>query len=119
WGGEGPRGYDCSGFLQAAWKHAGVNIPRDTYGMNEGLPHVSQSDMRPGDLVLMYFQGATGPAPNHVVMYIGDGKIVEMSGSRGNVVGTLANRGGSITAVVRPAANEAPSPVDDADGDTN
>lgn len=109
WGGEGPTGYDCSGYLQAAWRAAGVEIPRDTYGMDAGLPHVSQSDMRPGDLILLYFPSATGPAPNHVVMYIGDGKIVEMSGSRGNVVDTLEGRGGQITGVVRPAASESPT----------
>lgn len=118
YGGEGPRGYDCSGFLQGAWAAAGVSIPRDTYGMEAGLPEVSQSNMRPGDLVLLYFQGAIGPAPNHVVMYIGDGKIVEMSGSRGNSVSTLANRGGSITAVVRPDASAVPAdPAPPADDD--
>lgn len=108
WGGEGPTGYDCSGFLQAAWKAAGINIPRDTYGMDAGLPHVNQSQMRPGDLILWNFQGA-GASPNHVTMYIGDGQMVEMSGSRGNVVGNVAGRGGAIVGVVRPAASETPS----------
>lgn len=117
WGGEGPTGYDCSGYLQAAWRAAGVEIPRDTYGMDEGLPHVSQSDMRPGDLILWYFQGATGPAPNHVTMYIGDGKMVEMSGSRGNVVDNVEGRGGDIVGVVRPAANET-TPVPSGGTDT-
>jgi len=65
--------------------------------------------MRPGDLILWYFQGATGPAPNHVTMYIGGGKMVEASGSRGIVVGTVAGRGGSITAVVRPAPGDTPA----------
>src|SRR5690606_29374043 len=107
WGGEGPRSYDCSGFLQAAWRHAGVEIPRDTYGMNAGLPHVSQSDMRPGDLILWHFAGE-GASPNHVTMYLGDGRMVEMSGSRGNVISNVEGRGGDIVGVVRPAAGEKP-----------
>lgn len=118
WGGEGPTGYDCSGYLQAAWRAAGVEIPRDTYGMDEGLPHVSQSDMRPGDLILWYFDGATGPSPNHVTMYIGDGKMVEMSGSRGNVVDNVEGRGGDIVGVVRPAADEVPAPPSSGGDDT-
>lgn len=105
WGGEGPTGYDCSGFLQAAWRAAGVEIPRDTYGMDAGLPHVSQSDMRPGDLILWNFGGRS---PDHVTMYLGDGRMVEMSGSRGNVIGNVEGRGGEIVGVVRPAANEDP-----------
>lgn len=96
WGGEGPTGYDCSGFLQAAWRQAGVEIPRDTYGMDAGMMHVDQSAMRPGDLILMSFSSAN----DHVVMYIGGGQIVEMHGV-GVEVQSLAGRG-EIYAVVRP-----------------
>ena len=28
WGGTGPDGYDCSGLTQAAWKAAGISLPR-------------------------------------------------------------------------------------------
>lgn len=35
WGGTGPcgNGYDCSGLVMQAWKHAGVTLPRTTYEM--------------------------------------------------------------------------------------
>ena len=32
WGGESPKGYDCSGLVQAAFARAGINLPRTTYG---------------------------------------------------------------------------------------
>ncbi len=72
WGGTGPynAGYDCSGLVMAAWAAAGVQIPRTTYDQWAALPHVSSSDMRPGDL--MYFD-----AEGHVAMYVGNGMLVD------------------------------------------
>jgi len=34
YGGTGPRGYDCSGLVMEAYKHAGINLPRTTGGMH-------------------------------------------------------------------------------------
>lgn len=33
WGGTGPWGFDCSGLVWAAYRAAGVTLPRTTYGM--------------------------------------------------------------------------------------
>jgi cell wall-associated NlpC family hydrolase len=113
YGGTGPTGYDCSGFLQAAWAHAGVHIPRDTYGMNSGMTHVPQSAMRPGDLILWDFPGA-GASPNHVTMYLGAGQTIEIHVRPGNdvTISSVASRqrSGSIVAVVRPEPNVNPAP---------
>ncbi len=32
-GGTGPSGYDCSGLVMEAYRHAGIILPRTTYGM--------------------------------------------------------------------------------------
>jgi cell wall-associated NlpC family hydrolase len=70
WGGTGPGAYDCSGLVQAAWAYAGVSIPRDTYSQWAALPHISSSDLQPGDL--MYFDGV-----GHVAMYVGGGYMID------------------------------------------
>ncbi|MGE5286002.1 MAG: NlpC/P60 family protein [Micromonosporaceae bacterium] len=70
WGGTGPNGYDCSGLVQAAWAAAGVSIPRTTYDQWASLPHVSSSDIQPGDLLLYDAEG-------HVSIYVGNGMIVD------------------------------------------
>jgi len=71
-GGTGPckDGYDCSGLVQAAWAAAGVSIPRDTYSQWAALPHISMSDLQPGDL--LYYNGES-----HVAMYVGGGMIID------------------------------------------
>lgn len=74
YGGTGPcssdTGYDCSGYVQAAWAYAGVSIPRDTYEQVAALPSVAEADMQPGDL--MFFDG-----DGHVGIYIGNGELID------------------------------------------
>jgi cell wall-associated NlpC family hydrolase len=70
WGATGPGSYDCSGLTQAAWKAAGVDIPRVTYDqVNDGTT-VSLSAAQPGDLVFFYDD------VSHVGIYIGNGMMI-------------------------------------------
>jgi len=72
YGGTGPcqMGFDCSGLAQAAWAAAGVGIPRDSYEQWAALPHVSQSALEPGDLLIYNGEG-------HVAIYVGGGYIID------------------------------------------
>jgi cell wall-associated NlpC family hydrolase len=67
WGGDGPGGYDCSGLVQAAYEHADVQLPRDTYEMlaTVGTLLIPTSDPQPGDLA---FFGS-----GHVEIYVRPG----------------------------------------------
>jgi cell wall-associated NlpC family hydrolase len=49
WGGTGP-GYDCSGLVMMAYRHAGINLPRTTYGMLASPLLVRVWHPRMGDL---------------------------------------------------------------------
>ncbi|MFI6930051.1 NlpC/P60 family protein [Streptomyces sp. NPDC050287] len=70
WGATGPDSYDCSGLTQAAWKAAGVDIPRVTYDQVNAGTTVSLSAAQPGDLVFFYDD------ISHVGMYIGNGMMI-------------------------------------------
>lgn len=70
WGATGPSGYDCSGLTQAAWKAAGVSLPRTTYAQIESGKRVSRSQLAPGDLV--FFYGSV----SHVGIYVGGGRMI-------------------------------------------
>ncbi len=73
WGGTTPGvGFDCSGLVQWAWQKAGVSIPRTTQEQWAALPHVSFSNIRPGDLIY-YFNLDGDNQVDHVVMYAGSG----------------------------------------------
>ncbi len=72
YGSTGPCsvGFDCSGLVMKAWASAGITIPRDTYSQWAALPHISVSEIQPGDL--LYYNGI-----GHVAMYVGGGMIVD------------------------------------------
>ncbi|MFF0158847.1 NlpC/P60 family protein [Streptomyces sp. NPDC005263] len=70
WGATGPGSYDCSGLTQAAWKAAGVSLPRTTYDQVNAGTTVSLSAAQPGDLVFFYDD------ISHVGMYIGNGMMI-------------------------------------------
>jgi cell wall-associated NlpC family hydrolase len=71
WGGNTPRGFDCSGLTSWAYAEAGVTIPRTSRARYSQLTRVSRSNLLPGDLVFY-----NSPV-SHVAMYVGDGQIVE------------------------------------------
>lgn len=52
WGGVGPRGFDCSGLVWAAYRSVGIDLPRTTYEMldSHDLIRISKGQARRGDL---------------------------------------------------------------------
>lgn len=83
WGGEDPNvGADCSGFVQYVYKHFGYNIPRVSQDQSNYGEMISVSEAKPGDLL---FPGSSGTA-THVVMYIGNGQVVEARGRQYGIV---------------------------------
>jgi cell wall-associated NlpC family hydrolase len=94
WGAEGPGAFDCSGLTWAAWRAAGVAIPRTAAGQLASLPRV-RGQLRPGDLLIYR---STGPTGRHVAMVVGRGRMVEAPG-RGIPVRSASLRPGYLGAV--------------------
>lgn len=76
WGNRGPNSFDCSGFTQWLYLQVtGVNIGATTYEQDKFLKSFqfgSVSDLQPGDLVMT-------SNLDHVVLYIGNNKIIHAS----------------------------------------
>ncbi|MFF3758905.1 C40 family peptidase [Streptomyces sp. NPDC002185] len=71
-GGTGPNSWDCSGLVQAAYKAAGIDLPRISYEQSSMGTSVSLSDLQPGDV--LYWGSRSGSY--HVAIYVGGGKYV-------------------------------------------
>ncbi|MGW0333424.1 C40 family peptidase [Streptomyces sp. NPDC003011] len=74
WGAAGPGSYDPSGLTQAAWKTAGVELPRSAQAQAGAGTAVSLAEVRVGDLVLFYDD------LSHVGLYIGNGMMIHAPG---------------------------------------
>jgi cell wall-associated NlpC family hydrolase len=76
WGGETPGvAFDCSGLVQAAYKAAGISLPRVAQDQYDATTHLTPGDpLVPGDLV--FFGGGPGDI-SHVGIYIGGGDMVD------------------------------------------
>ncbi|MFI2430431.1 NlpC/P60 family protein [Streptomyces sp. NPDC018693] len=70
WGATGPNAFDCSGLIQAAYRSAGISLPRTTYAQIDAGRRVSRSELLPGDLVFFY------SGISHVGLYIGNGMMI-------------------------------------------
>ena len=88
WGGSTPGGFDCSGFTQYVFKQHGISIPRTTTEQYKIGQYVSKSKLKPGDLV--FLQNTYREGISHVGIYVGDGKIIHASSSKGVVISDLS-----------------------------
>nr|WP_308071357.1 C40 family peptidase [Streptomyces spinosus] len=70
WGAAGPGSYDCAGLTQAAWKSAGVTLPRTAREQADAGTPVAPAEARPGDLVFF------GDDAGHVGLCTGDGMMI-------------------------------------------
>lgn len=70
WGSTGPNSFDCSGLVGAAWRSAGVSLPRTVKQMYDAGRKVSQADLQPGDIIYWYNDS------QHNGLYIGGGKAI-------------------------------------------
>lgn len=70
YGGASPSGFDCSGLTMYVYAQLGVSLPHNAAAQYESLPHISESQLQPGDLVFFFGLG-------HVAMYVGNGTVIQ------------------------------------------
>ena len=87
--------FDCSGLTKYAWGQAGVYLPHQSGAQYGSIPHVSQSEVQPGDLV--FYKSPIG----HVGIYIGGGSMIHAPRS-GDVVSVAAVNWAKVVGIGRP-----------------
>jgi cell wall-associated NlpC family hydrolase len=94
WGATGPRSFDCSGLMLAAYRSVGRKIPRTTSALLARLRPPRR--LQPGDLVF--------GLPHHVAMYIGHGQVIHAPepGRRVELASVRWHRGYASRTVFRP-----------------
>ena len=74
WGGDSPRGFDCSGLVLYSYRGLGLtDLPHSAEELERLATRVPLSRLEPADL--LFFRLA-GPKTSHVAIYVGDGEFV-------------------------------------------
>jgi murein DD-endopeptidase len=81
YGGASPRGFDCSGLVQYAYRQIGISVPRTTGQQFAAARRIDRRDAQPGDLLFFRFTRTV----SHVGIYLGDGQFVHAPTSGRNV----------------------------------
>ncbi|MFJ1970149.1 C40 family peptidase [Streptomyces sp. NPDC087903] len=74
WGATGPESYDCASLTQAAWRAAGVALPRNAPDQASAGTVIPLGDVRPGDLIFFYDD------LSHLGLYTGNGMMIHAPG---------------------------------------
>lgn len=87
-GEEGPNTFDCSGLVYYCLSQNGVSLGRrsaSSYSENDSWTKISSmSDLQKGDL--LFFRDDDSSRVSHTGIYIGGGKMIDASSSKGEVV---------------------------------
>lgn len=81
-GASGPNAWDCSSLVQAAFKQAGVDLPRVSQDQSTMGTEVGTSNLQVGDIL---YWGGKGSA-YHVGVYIGNGQYLDAANPGKGVV---------------------------------
>lgn len=88
WGGNGVKGYDCSGFVTKIYANHGYDIPRTArLQYRIGLLIKNPEDLQPGDMVFFVkhpHQNTPGEI-SHIGMYLGNDEIIHAAMGKGRV----------------------------------
>ena len=124
-GGADRNGADCSGFLVSVYRDvADIKLPRTTSQQREHCIPIDKDQLAAGD-ILFFSSKRSGGKVAHVAMYIGNGRMIHASSSRGVVEDDIALKyyidhylgSGRIPALAqtlplpRPTAPAAPAPA--------
>lgn len=91
-GGTTKKGVDCSGFAGAIYKDVyGTSLKRTVDDIYGNCKRIRRGKLKEGDLVFFRTDEKRKKKPNHVGIYLKNGKFVHASTSKGVEVNSLDN----------------------------
>ncbi len=82
YGGTTREGMDCSGLVSTMYVNvARIKLPRTSLQQSRTGVAIPKDQLRPGDLV--FFETSSRPEVNHSGIYLGNGRFIHSSSSRG------------------------------------
>lgn len=90
YGGNDRNGVDCSGLVaQVFLGSSAIQLPRTSRTQREATPDLKRDELVAGDLVFFDTSSNRAGEVNHVGVYVGDGKMIHASTSKGVIVSDI------------------------------
>lgn len=70
YGGKGPKGFDCSGFVHYIFEPWGFNLPYSSKGYGEYGREIELSEVMPGDFALFRGRSSSSTGIGHVALVV-------------------------------------------------
>ena len=93
YGGTTEKGFDCSGFVQYAFKKFNINVPRSSTELAEAGKKVKLHETRKGDILIFTGTNVSDRTPGHV------GIVISQAGEPIEFVHSSSNGGVKISQV--------------------
>lgn len=85
------RGIDCSALINLVFKVHGFRVPRNSRSQFALSNKIKPSELKPADLIFVkYPRGKKKHIVHHVLMYLGDGMLIEATGFEPNKVRVIS-----------------------------
>ena len=86
WGGETPKGFDCSGYTQHIYKQIGVALPRTALLQSKVGIDVTNRVYKKGDLLFFLTDKSRGIPITHVGIYLEDNKFIHAASTKKGII---------------------------------
>jgi len=90
YGGNTPKGFDCSGFVKYVYNHFDLKIERTASSQAKQGTAVKKAELAKGDLVFFDTNGGHNKV-NHVGIYVGDGNFIHSSSGHAAMKVVISN----------------------------
>ena len=86
WGGETPKGFDCSGYTQYIYQQAGITLPRTALLQSKIGTTISNKNYKKGDLLFFLTDKSRGIPITHVGIYLEDNKFIHAASTKKGII---------------------------------
>ena len=86
WGGETPKGFDCSGYTQYIYKQIGINLPRTALLQSKVGKKIKNKSYQKGDLLFFLTDKKRGIPITHVGIYLEDNKFIHAASTKKGII---------------------------------
>lgn len=86
WGGETPKGFDCSGYTQYIYKQIGINLPRTALQQSKIGKTIKHEKYKKGDLLFFLTDRKRNIPITHVGIYLENDNFIHAASTKKGII---------------------------------